>query len=362
MTKESRSTRLSRREAISLLGVGAGLGLISTLRGGGGLLADSLQQTSAAVTFPKGAIIRTILKDVAPEALAGGMTFMHEHLSMQDPPPPWLPPANPPRAPWPGVDVIVEDVRKARKAGITCIVDGGTTGLGRSVEHVREVATKVASDGMHIVLGGGLYLGPRYPLDVAKKTEDQLVADFDGQAKAERWGALGEIGTSMEMLPDEAKVLRAVSKFHVRTGLPIFSHTPHEGCAKCALDQLDIFEKQGVNLRSLCIGHMADIRDDLGAATHKAVAKRGAFVGFDTVGRFTGPMGRPAEHVKMIMAFLEAGYEDHALFSMDGRTGLEIVTLFLPELRKAGVKEATLHKIAVDNPRRFLAFVPKQSA
>jgi predicted metal-dependent phosphotriesterase family hydrolase len=32
---------------------------------------------------------------------------------------------------------------------------------------------------------------------------------------------------------------------------------------------------------------------------------------------------------------------------------------FVPKLRFAGVKETTIRKILVDNPRRFLAFVPK---
>ena len=33
-------------------------------------------------TFPKGAVIRTILKDYAPEELAGGATLFHEHMSL----------------------------------------------------------------------------------------------------------------------------------------------------------------------------------------------------------------------------------------------------------------------------------------
>ena len=72
----------------------------------------------------------------------------------------------------------------------------------------------------------------------------------------------------------------------------------------------------------------------------------------------------------MILSFLEAGYEDYALFSSDGampdetqRNGgpgaySKVIKVFLPQLRAAGVNEATIHKILVDNPRRFLAFVP----
>jgi predicted metal-dependent phosphotriesterase family hydrolase len=34
-------------------------------------------------------------------------------------------------------------------------------------------------------------------------------------------------------------------------------------------------------------------------------------------------------------------------------------SVFLPQLREAGVKDQTIHAILVDNSRRFLAFVPK---
>jgi len=35
------------------------------------------------------------------------------------------------------------------------------------------------------------------------------------------------------------------------------------------------------------------------------------------------------------------------------------LTVFGPKLREEGVQERTLHSILTDNPRRFLAFVPK---
>ena len=66
------------------------------------------------------------------------------------------------------------------------------------------------------------------------------------------------------------------------------------------------------------------------------------------------------------------GYEDQILLSSDlgrqqdlksmwGAGYSTVVTVFVPKLRYAGVKEATINKILVDNPRRFLAFVPKKS-
>ena len=93
---DSRAAGLSRREAIGLLGVGAGLGLLTTLREEAGLLAAPYQAAAAraqAATFPKGAVIRTILKDVSPEALGSGWSLFHDHVILTNPYPfvnsPW---------------------------------------------------------------------------------------------------------------------------------------------------------------------------------------------------------------------------------------------------------------------------------
>src|SRR5262245_34006666 len=97
-TRQSRSP-MSRRNVVQLLGLGAGAGLISSLGSRAELLA--LQSTrGTAPTFPKGAVIRTVLSDIPPEALAGGSTLFHEHLSLTMPedtrgrgsPPPSAPP------------------------------------------------------------------------------------------------------------------------------------------------------------------------------------------------------------------------------------------------------------------------------
>jgi len=53
---------------------------------GMGAVASALPEFASAATptFPRGAIIRTILKDYAPEELAGGATLFHEHMSFAD--------------------------------------------------------------------------------------------------------------------------------------------------------------------------------------------------------------------------------------------------------------------------------------
>ena len=56
----------------------------------------------------------------------------------------------------------------------------------------------------------------------------------------------------------------------------------------------------------------------------------------------------------------DGGAGDSILKSRGGPGYARAYKLFVPKLRTAGVDEATLRTITVDNPRRFLAFVPKR--
>ena len=396
MAQNDRSSQISRRQAIGLLGVSGGFGLLTALRGEAGVAQAEgwlAAKNAGNVTFPKGAVIRTCLKDVPPEALGSGATMIHEHISL--PYSAGLPGAPPPAGqggaaaspapPEVSVDLMVDELRQSAKDGLRGLIDGNATGESRTakqLDFVRRVSAGVPE--ILIIVAGGPYKAP-YPPEVAQKSADQYADDLVAQAKAQRWGALGEIGTSMigpsmDMHPDERKVLLAIAKTHVRTGLPIFTHVEHVGCAKCALDQLDLLESQGVDPKHLVIGHLSDIKPGTEplAQTAKAIAKRGAFIGFDTVGReMRGSQNPEAGKVKYALEIIAAGYEDHLLFSSDfsptnamysplknnwGNGYSSVLLQFIPKLRYAGVTDATLHKILVDNPRRFLAFVPRMSA
>jgi len=364
--KENHSTRLNRRQALRRLAFGVGAGVTMGFPEKVRLAAKG----TAKVNFPKGSIIRTILKDVTPESLGWGATLFHEHISITDPLPPWFPPPKNPLPPAYGskIDLMVEEVKALAKDGVSCIVNGGTVDLGQNVDHLREIATR---SGFAIVVAGGYYLHATYPPEIKGKSEDEIAQFLMRDASAQRWGALGEIGVSQHpMFPDEQTVLRAVCKTNLQTGLPIFTHNPHTGCKECALEQMDVIESMGVNPAHVCIGHLADITDNPKAETHKQIAKRGAFLGFDTVGR---RLSQPdSKKLEMLLAVLDAGYEDHVLLGSDFATEDELkanhgagfdsaMIVFVPKMRAAGVKEDTIHKILVDNPRRFLAFVPKKT-
>ena len=168
---------------------------------------------------------------------------------------------------------------------------------------------------------------------------------------------------------------RRVAKAQARTGLPVFTHNAYTGVRvpnppipmDAALKQLDVLEAAGADVKHLAIGHVCCL-DDPKVEIAQQLAKRGVFVGFDRVG--ISVIIPDEKRVAMILAFLEAGHADRLLLSSDfangrmlkknGGPGIALtVTAFAPMLVKAGVSEAMLRRILVDNPRRFLAVVPK---
>ncbi len=348
---------------------------------GAGLSTAALPgEGDSAPQFAKGAVIRTVLKDLPPEALTGGATLFHEHMSLAaDFMPRWLAlarstgliPGIPsagrgaaalPVQPYFMQDgaLMTEEMSAAAKDGVACIVDQGHPDMGRDLEFLKRISNQ---SGLPIVAGCGYYTQPFYPPELGAWSEERIARELICQAKTQPVGVLGEIGTWDAMTPGEHKVFRAVAKAHRATNLAIVTHT---NFGKGALEQLDVLESAGVHPARVAIGHVGGLNDPA-AEVPKAIAKRGAFVGFDRQGGAGDGI-----QVKMVMAMLEAGYADKLLFSSDFAIGgnqlrhnggpgyAKTVTVFVPKLREAGVDETTLHGILVDNPRRLLAFVPKR--
>jgi phosphotriesterase-related protein len=361
---------IMRRDVLKLMGVG--------------LSAAALRDSGAAASrFPKGAIIRTVLKDLPPEAFDSGAVLFHEHMSLAaDFMPKWIalarslpgrsqgnpgasrgapPPPAQPAQPYfmQDADLMTGEMSAAAGDGVACIVDQGHPDMGRDLEFLKRISSR---SGLPIVAGCGYYTQPFYPPEIAAWSEDQIARQLIREAKTQPIGVLGEIGTWDVMTPDERKVFRAVAKVHRATNLAIVTHT---NFGKGALEQLDVLEAAGVKPGRVAIGHVGGL-NDAAAEVPKAISKRGAFVGFDR----QGSAGDDTQ-VNMVLAMLEAGHSENLLFSSDFATGgsqlkhnggpgyAKTVTVFVPKLRKAGVDEKTLHGILVDNPRRLLAFVPK---
>jgi hypothetical protein len=176
MNARSAATKWTRREALGMLGMGVAAAALP--RG-----------ASAAPSFPEGAVIRTILKDYAPEELGGGATLFHEHLSgggaafllrfrqfTAETQAVNRPPNVPPPARQVGVapdsdlsftrdlDLMSEEMAIAKREGIVCIVDAGNPDTGRDIGFLRRLSLR---SGLPIVASGGFYTQPFYPREIS---------------------------------------------------------------------------------------------------------------------------------------------------------------------------------------------------
>lgn len=364
----------SRRQALRLLGAAASVAALPKRAG------------AAELEFPKGSVIRTVLKDYAPEELAGGATLFHEHMSLKPdfmtrwvgyaratreangdaPRQGAVAPAAPSAAPagkyfMRDEDLMAEEMKQAKAEGIGCIVDGGHPDMGRDISFLKTISTK---SGLPIVAGGGFYTQPFYPEEISRWSETQIFDALLNQVATDPIGVFGEIGSWDYMTKDERKVFRAVGRAQAATNLPIFTHTGIPG--KSALEQLDLLEDAGAKAEHIVIGHVGNLVDPK-VEVHKALCRRGCFIGFDRQG---GP--GDVQQVPMVMALLEAGFAKNLMLSADlsniqqtkhggGAGYAKTLTVFVPKLKQAGASDEVLHTIMVDNPRRFLAFVPKKA-
>jgi phosphotriesterase-related protein len=372
---------MSRRQALTLFGAGAGLtwAVSEAARLGAGAAGQR-----GSSTGPSGTIVRTVLGDVAPAAISG-TTLMHEHLGSGSPELPVGGSSVPATDPTRDVAWMLEELTAARKAGLGCIVAAQTVLPGPgNVPYLERLAR---ATGLHIVAAGAYYSARTYPKDVAAKTEDEIADDLVRAATSGRYGAFGEFGMlndTADLDPVERKVFRAVARAQARTGIPIFTHCNYSTGANVSMDiglrQLDVLESAGASIRSVAIGHVCCLDDPMVDVATR-IAKRGAFVAFDRVTR--QQQWVPDEKkASMVRALVDAGLVDQILLSSDyiGRINDSVgevntygplhtreggpgyarpVVLFLPHLRKAGVDERAIARLMVDNPRRFLTFEPR---
>src|SRR6516225_6959165 len=142
--------KLNRREALGVLGAGLGLGALAEL----GSLDLTAQSQPRAPVFERGAVIRTLLRDIDPQTLDGPVLF-HEHLSIRYPLTKAL--AEQAGRPVPAsftddVDLMVDETKAAGKDGVRMIVDGGHPDMDRDLPALTRIALE---SGVHIVASGG---------------------------------------------------------------------------------------------------------------------------------------------------------------------------------------------------------------
>jgi predicted metal-dependent phosphotriesterase family hydrolase len=263
--------------------------------------------------------------------------------------------------------LITDELGAFRAAGGGAIVDLTLDGVGRDPEWLTGLAR---ATGLHIVMGSGWYRGAHYPADalIDRRSVDALADVIVRDAivgvgeTGIRSGIIGEIGTDKPWLSaQEERVHRAAARAARRTGLAITTHAVQ---STVGLDQLDVFAAEGADLTRVVIGH-ADSNPSFDY--HLAIVDRGATVEYDFLGMAFTPLERHGEAriVELLSALLARGHAERILLSQDvchdsqlrrygGNGYTYLADSFLPRLREAGVSDADLRTITIDNPRRLL--------
>jgi predicted metal-dependent phosphotriesterase family hydrolase len=306
--------------------------------------------------------VRSVAGPVSPDAL--GFTLPHEHtgISLWHIQNRW--------DYWeltPNDTIVLPELAAFKAAGGGTLVDLTLPGVGRDPARLRRYAE---ASGLNIVMGCGWYRTAYYPLEarIDRRTvddlADELVREFeDGvDGTGVRPGIIGEIGTDKPWLTAlEERVHRAAARAARRTGMAISTHAV---MSPVGLDQLRVFEEEGADPGRVIIGH-ADSYPVLGH--YLEIVRRGANLEFDFLGMSFTPMERHGESriVELIGELIARGHTDRILLSQDvchnsqlkaygGNGYVHLLESFLPRLREAGVAEAAIQTITVDNPARIL--------
>jgi len=302
--------------------------------------------------------VQTVLGAVAPGEL--GFTLPHEHTKCSLW---WI------ENRWDYWELIGDEPRMNEELAAYKALGGGTLvdvtpiGIGRDLARLARLSQ---ATGLHIVAGAGWYRQAYYPAEARidrrsiDDLADEIVQEFVGGPV--RPGIIGEIGTDKPWVTaQEERVFRAAARAALRTGASVTTHAVQ---SDVGLAQLTILEDEGLDPARIVIGHC----DSHPRIEHwREIVRRGAHVEADFLGMSFTPLERAGEPkvVELISTLLNEGFEKQILLSQDvchdsqltsygGNGYTYLQKSFLPNLASAGVNEATIKTITVENPVRLL--------
>ncbi len=313
---------------------------------------------SAAPTQARVRRIDTVSGPIDPAAL--GLTLMHEHVLVD-----FIGATQVSTSRYEADDVfarVLPHLHQLRALGAATLVECTPAYLGRDPRLLRRLAD---ASGLHILSNTGYYGANQdrhLPPHAFTETAEQLAARWirEWERGIDDSGikpAFMKIGVDPGPLSAvDATLVRAAALAHTATGLPIAAHT---GNGVAAFEELDVIEQAGVPLSAFIWVHAHGETDP---SRHVAAAARGAWVEFDGI-----TPKSVDRHVALVLAMRAAGHLDRVLVSHDAgwyRVGEPgggqfrpfdtLFTSFVPALKAAGMTDAEVRHLLVDNPRRAL--------
>jgi len=261
------------------------------------------------------------------------------------------------------IQLMAPEMEKAKKAGVTAIVECSTVGVGRRADIDRAVSEAA---GLPLVIPTGVYREPWIPDWVHNASEaeltDWMLSELQGQIEASgvQAGWIKLSAGDEGLTACETKILHAAASAGHETNAVIGSHTIR---GRVVREELDLIEAMGYDVgRFIWIHTQAEPDFEL----HLEIARRGAWLEYDAIGNIDGQSDE--YYLEHIQRLLEAGLGNQLLLSHDrgwydpalpgGGTPKPytyLIDQFLPQLRAVGVDEATIHQLTCINPFRAFA-------
>ncbi|MQF70233.1 hypothetical protein FIM12_07890 [SAR202 cluster bacterium AD-804-J14_MRT_500m] len=274
--------------------------------------------------------------------------------------------------------LAIKDLKRAHQQGVTTIVDCSTYDIGRDVRLIEAVSRGsgvqiICATGSHLYVPRTFFesmfpwLAPMPADDIANLWVREIEEGIEGTSVK---AGIIKVATSDPIRPSEELMLRAAARTHLRTGVPITTHTPMLSLVGEA--QIRVLEEEGVDLTNVYIGH---VNSTLDKDYHLRLIDKGVWLGMDHFFP-SGPPGTPdwEERSDFIKDLIDSGHQDRIMMSHDWNFGLQtghclnaaspsrdehpdaflwISKSVLPRLRELGASESSITSLMVDNPRRF---------
>jgi phosphotriesterase-related protein len=294
-----------------------------------------------------------------------GMTLMHEHVMVD-----FIGAAQAGKDRYDPDEVfrvVLPHLSRIRSLGCRTLVECTPAYLGRDPVLLTRLS---GASGLRLVTNTGYYGasdGKYLPREAYQESAEQLAQRWADEYEKGIEGTdvrPGIIKTGVNKGPlsaIDAKLVQAAALAHKATGLTIASHT---GDGAAALEQLEILAAAGVGPAAFIWVHAQNAPD---TEIHVKAAQRGAWIEFE--GATESAVKARASQVK---ALVDRGFIDRTLISLDAgwyRVGEPdggdfrsydfFFTDFVPVLRQAGITEAQLRQLTVDNPRKALTISRK---
>ncbi len=307
--------------------------------------------------------IRTVLGDIEPQKL--GFTHCHEHILIE----------KDKSAEVSGVLLIDEPVKSImelieyKAAGGGAVVDAQPVMSGRMAGMLAEASFR---SGVNIIASTGFHKTVFYYEDsyMFSQSEDEIARLYISEieegmldsrekdfAKTDIKAGIIKVAVDSGGIYADSiyeKLHSAAAEAQKRTGAAVMCHV-EQGAN--AVEIADFYAKRGVDPKRLWLAHMDRAEADLGI--HKEILSCGCYMEYDTIAR--EKYHSDEREREIILEMLAAGYQKQLLLGLDvtrarlksygGGVGLDyIIKTFLPYLKAAGVSEAQIARMTLQNP------------